>query len=464
MMRLKSRTSTLILLLALSLSTQLLALPKLEEGIKGKERKFRLFERNRAHNTSLEGAGWQNYFPYQPTTGYIDIYGDKNNSMFYWLSPARENPETAPVIIWLEGGPGGSSVGSLFEYLGPLHLKDFPKIDKMAKIRKISWNQKAHVVFPDYPIGVGFSTNTQEHNTFTAKDVKFQMLKFYQGFLQEHPELKGRPVYVAGESYAGHSVPYTATALKYSGDSDINIRGIFITSGFMNAKECYNSYLEFALLQKNYTKFTQADYQNFSKLRDLCVYRLKIGPNQLYQADLVHSCDISYYNQMIKVIKDKNPNFTIHYMPGGHKTDKTAFKFLNVAGVQKSIKARKSEYLFANDSMYDQMYRTDIRQDSTPLIGKLLDDGVQAVIVDSELDFDCNYLQAEVSINMMEWSGKQAWSTAVRKPCGFGLCKEYRNLKEIRVPLAGHGVSLYQPQIGLDIVNDLMFGDAEVSE
>ena len=163
------------------------------------------------------------YFPYKPITGYIDIYEEKGNSMFYWLSPARENPEGAPIIIWLEGGPGISSVGSLFSYLGPLEVKDYPKLDKRARIRDISWNQKANVLFPDYPLGTGFSTNTEDHVSLTGHDIQFEILTFYQGFLEKHPEYKGRPIYVAGRSYGGHGAAYTAHSLRSAGNPDINI-------------------------------------------------------------------------------------------------------------------------------------------------------------------------------------------------------------------------------------------------
>ena len=31
----------------------------------------------------------------------------------------QENPETAPVVLWLQGGPGGSSLFGLFVENGP---------------------------------------------------------------------------------------------------------------------------------------------------------------------------------------------------------------------------------------------------------------------------------------------------------------------------------------------------------
>lgn len=38
----------------------------------------------------------------------------------------QTNPETAPVVLWLQGGPGGSSLFGLFVENGPIMVdKDF---------------------------------------------------------------------------------------------------------------------------------------------------------------------------------------------------------------------------------------------------------------------------------------------------------------------------------------------------
>ena len=53
-------------------------------------------------------------------SGYLDIAEDKH--LFFWFFEARENPETAPLILWMNGGPGcSSSTGLLFE-LGPCRI------------------------------------------------------------------------------------------------------------------------------------------------------------------------------------------------------------------------------------------------------------------------------------------------------------------------------------------------------
>ena len=398
------------------------------------------------------------YFPYKPIAGYVDIY-DQGNSMFYWLSPARENPNTAPIIIWLEGGPGISSVGSLFYYLGPLEVIDYPKKNKKATIRKVSWNQRANIVFPDYPLGTGFSTNTASHVTLTGKEIQYQILKFYEGFLKKHPEFKRRPIYVAGRSYGGHGATYTAYALKYSGNQDIDVKGLFITSGLISGPIMYGSYPEFAYQNQKYTELSKEDYETASQGRDVCVHLMEQGPNNLYAYNGFFTCEI-FLGELVENILKKKPYFDTHYMPGHFPYDYTYVNFLNSTGVKEYLQVKKNKnFIFSNNTIFETVGSRDIRIDVSPLIGRMLDDGVKTYVIDGEVDFICNYQQSQKSFTEMDWSGKQGWAKAVRKPCKYGLCKEYKNLRQIRVPGSGHGISLYRPKVGLELINEFMFGE-----
>lgn len=64
---------------------------------------------------------------------------------------SRSNPETDPLLIWLQGGPGCSSMLGMLTENGPLNVK----YDKHQKPRvslefnKYSWNNKANVLYLD---------------------------------------------------------------------------------------------------------------------------------------------------------------------------------------------------------------------------------------------------------------------------------------------------------------------------
>lgn len=46
-------------------------------------------------------------------SGYIDLA--PNVHTFFWFFEARHNPETAPLTLWLNGGPGSDSLIGLFQ-------------------------------------------------------------------------------------------------------------------------------------------------------------------------------------------------------------------------------------------------------------------------------------------------------------------------------------------------------------
>ena len=76
-----------------------------------------------------------------------------------------------------------------------------------------SWNSVANVLFLEQPAGVGFSYPVLPANDSTTAEETVEALV---GFLRMHTELRGRKVYVMGESYGGHYVPNTAAAILSS--------------------------------------------------------------------------------------------------------------------------------------------------------------------------------------------------------------------------------------------------------
>ena len=48
-------------------------------------------------------------------SGYVDL--SPTSHTFFWFFEARHNPETAPLTLWLNGGPGSDSLIGLFQGL-----------------------------------------------------------------------------------------------------------------------------------------------------------------------------------------------------------------------------------------------------------------------------------------------------------------------------------------------------------
>ncbi|KQK16604.1 hypothetical protein BRADI_1g29471v3 [Brachypodium distachyon] len=174
-------------------------------------------------------------------SGYVTVNETHGRALFYWLFEATHDVAKKPLVLWLNGGPGCSSVGygALLE-LGPfLVQKGKPEI----VLNPHSWNKEANMLFLESPAGVGFSyTNTtkdlgQFGDQLTAHDVYIFLLNWFAKF----PQFKGHDLYLAGESYAGHYIPQLASkivemnAKAPSASEKMNLKGILIGNAAIDA-------------------------------------------------------------------------------------------------------------------------------------------------------------------------------------------------------------------------------------
>ena len=156
--------------------------------------------------------------------------------LFYWFFQAMEPMESAPVILWTNGGPGCTSMEGAATEIGPLILdgvKRSPFFSGKLSYNKYAWNRRAHVLIVDQPRYVGFSTGRGPFVNSSAQ-AALDMVQFLRGWQGYFPEIDARFV-LAGESYAGHFVPAWAKAIaEYNQDlrnvPAIRVAGIALSS------------------------------------------------------------------------------------------------------------------------------------------------------------------------------------------------------------------------------------------
>jgi len=164
---------------------------------------------------------------------------------FYWLATARTNPETAPLILWLTGGPGCSSSMACFAENGPYTIDE----DGTLLKHRYAWTEVANVLYIDQPVGAGYSYSTYNFDPFaiSEKDVDELSFTFLQRFLDLRPEFRGRDFYISGESYGGHYVPSIAShVVMHENELDLNLRGISIGNGMVDPKIQFQYFVVYA--------------------------------------------------------------------------------------------------------------------------------------------------------------------------------------------------------------------------
>ena len=174
--------------------------------------------------------------------GYLNATDD--HKLFYWYHEAVSAPEEKPLVLWLNGGPGCSSLGGMFTELGPFVLDK----DLKVTLNPFSFNKVANILFLEQPAGVGFSyPNVPANDESTAKDTDAAV----RSFLAAHSELQGRDFYVMGESYGGHYVPNTAKQIQVSNANlpssspdRIHLKGFAVGNGYTDWQLDFNANVE----------------------------------------------------------------------------------------------------------------------------------------------------------------------------------------------------------------------------
>ena len=129
--------------------------------------------------------------------GLLPISSKPNASeLFFWFYPSSNPQASDEILIWLNGGPGCSSLEGLIQENGPWLWQS----GTYAPVRnQYSWTNLTNVVWVEQPAGTGFSRVGTVGKPQNELDVAEQFLGFWKNFVSTFG-LENRKVYITGES------------------------------------------------------------------------------------------------------------------------------------------------------------------------------------------------------------------------------------------------------------------------
>ncbi|CAD5216964.1 unnamed protein product [Bursaphelenchus xylophilus] len=331
---------------------------------------------------SLPGLDWELNFKHY--AGRLNVSDTRRLS--YWLVESQNDKNKDPLVLWLNGGPGCSSLFGLLEEHGPFVLVEGHDVDLKLHKNPNAWNKFANVLYLEAPAGVGFSQNDETNfpsydDTTTAID----NANFLSAFVKAYPEYKGRDFYITGESYGGCYVPTLANqVLRVQDEVNLNLKGVAIGNG-ITTKADVDSFYTVALA------FHGAKYT----LQDLGLWMREYCPSGFDNFCIGGKTDVDpefqkrfanmYHNMMKGSKNDEIYNYDINRKDPGSAT---LAEYLNQIEVQKALHfveegEQKVDWVECGNVGYQ--WCTDMAGDVTNLLNK----NIKVLYFYGETDLAC---------------------------------------------------------------------------
>lgn len=376
-------------------------------------------------------------------------------------------------MLWLNGGPGCSSLTGLFLELGPA------SINKKLNIvnNPHSWNQNASVIFLDQPVNVGYSySGSSVSNTVAAgKDVYALLTLFFHQF----PQYAKQDFHIAGESYAGHYIPVFTSEILSHKNRNINLKSVLIGNGLTDPYTQYEYYRPMACGEGGYPAVLD---EPECRSMDNALPRCQQLINSCYESGSVWNCVPAaiYCNnafmgpyqrtgQNVYDIRSKcEDSSNLCYSALGWISE-----YLNKQSVMDALGAEVSSYDSCNfDINRNFLFQGDWMQPFHRLVPKILEQ-IPVLIYAGDADFICNWLGNQAWTEALEWPGKKDFnradvedlklassdSSAASKSKGYGKVKASGNFTFMQIYGAGHMVPMDQPENSLDFFNRWLGGE-----
>ncbi|XP_030485105.2 serine carboxypeptidase-like 45 [Cannabis sativa] len=379
---------------------------------------------------SISEAAKITSFPGQPPvnfqqySGYIAVSKNPKRQLFYYFVEAEANPDSKPLVLWLNGGPGCSSIGAgAFCEHGPFK----PSGNSLLK-NDYSWNKEANMIYLDSPAGVGFSYSANKSFYTEVNDEKTAQdnLMFLKRWFIQFPNYRNRAFFITGESYGGHYVPQLAQLIVQS-KASINLKGIAIGNPLLEFNTDFNSRAEFIW---SHGLISDSSYEMANSVCNYSTYRRQVQVD----GNLSPVCSQVWRkvsNEMSRLVDSYDVTLDVCLPPVFaqsamlNKLDEAAkidvcvedktIKYLNRKDVQKAFHAELvgvTEWSVCSDVLrYDMK---DLEIPTIHVLRSLVKSGIQVLVYSGDQD------------SVLPLTGSRTLVTGLAKELGLNTTVAYR--------------------------------------
>ncbi|KAL2342815.1 hypothetical protein Fmac_004100 [Flemingia macrophylla] len=331
---------------------------------------------------------------FQQFSGYVTVDDMNHKALFYYFVESETDPASKPLVLWLNGGPGCSSLGvGAFSENGP-----FRPNGEVLIINEYSWNKETNMLYLETPVGVGFSyakggsSYKNVNDETTARD----NLVFLHRWFIKFPQYRHTDLFLAGESYAGHYVPQLAKLMIEINKKEkiFNLKGIALGNPVLEYATDFNSRAEFfwshgLISDSTYKLFTTGC--NYSRYVSE-YYRDSISPlcsKVMRKVSRETSKFVDKYDVTLDVCISSVLSQSKVFCPQGQQTnesidvcvDDKVTNYLNRKDVQEVLHAKLVG--IRNILNYDML---NLEVPTLPVVGSLIKAGLRVLIYSGDQD------------------------------------------------------------------------------
>ena len=401
---------------------------------------------------NADSVGPWNIAGFTGYSGEIIMNATTGSSIFLWQFNAlggNINTDRKPLVIWLQGGPGCSSLlGMLGESICPFYID----ANSNPQPSNSTWATNYHLLSIDFPFNSGFSYASQptdlQNSTSGAVGYLYTFLQIVAG---KYNSWFKRDVYFAGEDYAGHFIPAIVSLILTNNlntnNTPITVKGIAIGDPWADAFYQTQQYdtvlynLGLVNIQQR-SMINQIQNQIYNNITFGNYESALISLNYLYTLIESYSGNVNIYNS-------RTYNLTVY---------SALTNWLNLDSTKTTLGVPLgATWQTCNPNVRTQ-FDTDVMLGFASSMMSNLLSSVKVLIYQSQDDLYVNSYGVNTWLASLNWpyqnnfaqSRRNVWSVTGNVA---GYVQTYNSLTYVQLLNAGNQGILSQPFAGKDMIN-----------